>query len=311
MALGLTTSCEDEVIDRMVEIPGDTVTVLGFNHIVSFQVKEFSADTVLEAAIDEDSLIVYWPSYRPLPETIAPEIIVANGATVTPASGESVSFTTGTLYTVHAEDKRERQYILKVVIYQPKPIYVTGDQVVEIEIALDNTTGVPAQFFGDYFIPDTVQTNLYMINWTSEEETKMKITSITPTRLEINIPQDFPKGYYRTSLKSGIHTISRQDSLWVKFPAPRITWVSFDLVALKQGETFELPGTNLFDLESVALSTSSGFIEWEIVSYTPNSIILKIPIDFPTGDYFLNQFIVTSPNGESLGNVFMLKVTPG
>ena len=306
-AITIMTACEDEVIDRIVEIPGDTVTVLGFNHIVSFQVKEFSADTVLKAAIKDDSLIVYWPLYKPQPATIAPDIIVADGATITPASGESVPFTTGTTYTVSAEDESKQKYALKVVIYQPEPIYRSGNAV--LQIVMPDTGPTTFQLNGDHLIPDTAQTSLYMIDWATEEETKMRTTSVTPTRLRFEVPEDFPKGYYRTRLVSGTRMVSKQDSLWVKFPAPRIAW-GRNRRTLKQGETFELEARNLRDIERVEIV---GFPDHplKVVDYTLDAITLRIPADFPIGSYPFAEMKVTSRNSGAGLSLIDLEVIAG
>ncbi len=298
-AAGITTSCEDEVVDRIVEIPGDTVTVLGFNHIVSFQVEEFSADTVLEAVSKDDSLIIYWPSFRPLPASIAPNIVVANGATITPVSGASVPFATGTAYTVTAEDQSERQYILKVVINQPRPVY--GREGVTTFITIPNEKdNILFPFFGDYFVPGTSQTSLYFISWENQEETKLKTVSATATRIEVEIPGNLPKGYYRTKLVSGARTVSKQDSIWVKFPQPFIDW-EFDDLVMSQGGTYEIPGEHLHDIEKIEIPVGDGsFVPLDIISFTPTSITIRIPGDLPTG-FYEDEYFIHSPwanNGE-------------
>ena len=305
-AIGITTSCEDEVVDRIVELPGDTVKVLAFNHIVSFRVSEFSADTVLEAVSKEDSLIIYWPSYRQKPGTIAPGITIAEGAAIEPASGESVPFTTGTRYTVTAENKSTRQYILIVVIYQPEPVY--ADNVVRRVNRPDGESG-RIGLRGDHFIPDTAQTSLYLISWERPgEETKLKTTEATINRFRAEVPASLPNGYYRTRMVSGVRTVSKQDSVWVKLPTPFINWSGSDLRVYSQGETFEVQGANFFDIKKleifVGLDASSVpiFVPIEIISSTPTSMSLKLSEDFPVGTYSRTTLNIYSPWANNPGS---------
>ncbi|MEM9389032.1 MAG: hypothetical protein AAGA02_01085 [Bacteroidota bacterium] len=299
------TSCEDEVIDTVVEIPGDTVRVLGFNHIVSYEVSEFSPDTVLLAAIAEDSIIVYWPSYRNRPENISPAITVAEGATISPASGEKVLFQTGTSYTVTGEDQSERSYTLKVVIYQPEPVLGIDGVITFVPIADDNP--IPLTFSGDHFIPDTARTNFSLVSWENGEEIPLKITDVTINLLSAEVPGDTPKGYYRTLLETGDRTLFKEDSIWVKIPEPIINWpISFpNPPQFSQGDTLDLTGQYLFDLERMEMLVSAGVTApLEILDFTPNTISIKIPEDFPVGVYFFNQVNIYSPWGNNDGITF-------
>src|SRR5262245_54294289 len=94
-------SCKKEYVNRINTIPGDTTFVSGMNYIKTFEIKEYSADTVIKASITADSIIIYWPSFsRALPDSIAPVITLPDSATISPASGKNVAFKTGATYTV-------------------------------------------------------------------------------------------------------------------------------------------------------------------------------------------------------------------
>ncbi len=298
-------SCEDEVLDTVVEIPGDTVRVLGFNHIVSFEVSEFSLDTVLAAAITEDSIIVYWPSFKDRPENISPAITVAEGASISPTSGEEVSFQTGTSYTVTGEDQSERNYTLKVVIYQPEPVLGIDGVITFVPIIDDNPESLT--FSGDHFIPDTARTSFSLVSWENGEEIPLKITDVPINRLSVKVPGDTPKGYYRTLLETGDRTLFKEDSIWVKYPEPIINWpISFpNPPQFSQGDTLDLTGQYLFDLERMELLVSAGVTApLEIIDFTPNTISIKISEDFPVGVYFFNQVNIYSPWGNNDGIAF-------
>src|SRR5688572_6469671 len=108
-------SCKKEYVDRIKTIPGDTTHVSGMNYIKTFEIKEYSTDTVIKAGITADSIIVYWPSYsRTMPDSITPLIALPDSATVSPASGTKVAFKTGTSYTVTSAAGTAKKYILKV-----------------------------------------------------------------------------------------------------------------------------------------------------------------------------------------------------
>ena len=290
-AVGFITSCEDEVIDRFVDIPGDTITISGLNQIITFEVGEFSADTVLKAAIKEDSLIVYWPTYKPVPANISPTIIIPENASIEPPSGESVPFETGTTYKVTAEDESERQYILKVVLYQPEPWYglniVQSNDLRFIEI-FDRQENI-LLLLGDFFIPDTTQTKMYITNLENQKETQLEITKIRIDEIRVKIPSDIEKGYYSTTLVSGIHSI-KDDSVWIKYGQPAFF---VDQVTVEQGATFQMEGLGIRDIEKMQMfiyNLETAILEpapaFEIVDYTLTSITLRVPDDFPVGDHF-------------------------
>ena len=312
IATGLITSCEDEVVDRFVDIPGDTVTVniSGLNQILAFQVEEFSTDTVLEAAIKEDSLIIYWPSsIKSAPANISPTIVVHKGAIVTPASGETVPFETGTSFTVTAEDEHEKTYFLKVVFYQPEPYYNSGSGAVRffdrndihyIEVINDiEALGIynDIRLDGDFFLTDTTKTRLVLTNLESNEQRVFPVLSrTTATQAFFRIPEDFERGYYSSVFETGEKAIE-EDSIWIKHPDPIINWPGS--LTVEQGEEFTVTGSFIEDIESVQFFTSSSegeakqaLPEMQVIAISGSlfsmSMTVKVPDDFPIGTYPVN-----------------------
>ena len=287
-----STSCEDEVVYRIIDIPGDTITISGINRIVAFKVEEFSPDTVLEAAIKDDSLIVYWPTYKTIPATISPDIIIPEGATIDPSSRESVPFETGTKYLVTAEDQSEKEYTLKVVLYQPVPWYGDSQSRNNLDqIGIVPDLGGSRLLVGDFFVPDTIQTRMYIINLETKKETRLNIRSITINQILLEIPASIEPGYYSTKLISGIHSIE-DDSVWLRYPQPDLFFWD-DSPVVEQGSTFTVNGTDIRDIDKVHLyifnsnnSTWEPLPPFEIVEgYTPESITLRVPESFPEGQY--------------------------
>ena len=334
-AAALITSCEDEVVDRFVDIPGDTVTVdiSGLNHIIAFQVEELGAESVLKAAIKEDSLIVYWPYLvKQPPATISPTILVPEGASVAPASGETVPFVTGTNFTVTAEDQSERQYVLKVAFNQPKPYYDTDlkggivfsgeNDIRYIEVyegAEDLGIGFVNIFHigGDFFITDTARNRIYVTHLKTKKETRLELISTTPSQLQFKIPEDLERGYYSSTFITGERTI-RDDSVWLKHPQPELSWP--DKVTAAQGEEFEISGLFIRDdITEVQLFTAApanaektALPPFVIVSVTEGllagSITLRVPEDFPVGDYAQNltEVHISTPWANSGDGKFIL-----
>ena len=312
MIAGLIISCEEEVVDRFVDVPGDTVTVniSCLNQIIAFQVEEFSEDTVLEAAIKEDSLIVYWPSsVKAAPATISPNILIPEGASVTPLSGESVPFETGTLFTVTAENESDRAYILKVVFNQPEPYYERGASLGEITFFdrnnihyIDVLDGVEAvvgisnnmRLEGDFFLTDTTRTRFVVTHLASNVQTIFPARSTTTSSIVFfTIPEDFKRGYYSSVLITGEKTIE-EDSIWIKHPQPVLTWPGS--LTVKQGEEFTVKGVFFKDIEKAQFFTSSSperekqaLPELQVTSLEEDllnsSVTFKVPEDFPVGNY--------------------------
>ena len=321
----ITTSCEDEVVDRFVDIPGDTVTVniSGLNRIIAFQVEEFSADTVLEAAIKEDSLIIYWPSsIKPAPANISPTIVVSEGAIVTPASGENVPFETGTSFTVTAEDENEKTYFLKVVFYQPEPYYNSGSGAVRFfdrnDIHyIEVINGIEAlgiyndiRLDGDFFLTDTTKTQLVLTNLESDEQMVFPALSRTTVSIAFfRIPENFERGYYSSVFITGEKTIE-EDSVWIKHPEPSISWPGS--LTVEQGAEFTVTGSFFKDIEKAQFFTSpsdgkekEALPEMPVVSLVDDlfssSVTFKVPDDFPIGNYpeNLTEVHVFTPSANS------------
>src|SRR4051812_31297221 len=95
----ITMGCgEDQVVEKIVNVPGDTVKVarkLNYNFIESFSIDAAEGQESLLGSVRGDSIYLYWPVYVPQPEHVTPMIIVADKATVQPASAAEVAFKTG------------------------------------------------------------------------------------------------------------------------------------------------------------------------------------------------------------------------
>ncbi|HEX6431643.1 MAG TPA: hypothetical protein VF008_28325, partial [Niastella sp.] len=169
---GSVVSCRKEYVDKINTISGDTVHVSGMNYIKSFEVKEYSADTVLKASITADSIIVYWPSYsRKTPDSITPIITLPDSATISPASGKKVAFKTGAIYTVTSAAGTSKKYTLTVNQQSAVPWFYFNSASI--------TLGDYISVFGDQFWQDTSVTKVYLVSATTGIAYPTELFSVT------------------------------------------------------------------------------------------------------------------------------------
>ncbi|MEJ5053863.1 hypothetical protein [Sphingobacterium sp. MYb382] len=94
-----------------------------YTDVLSFKIaSEYKGIDSLNAVISGDSISIYWDPATPLPASITPHIQVAAGATVLPASGQSVPFNNKTVFTVTAENGTTKTYRLAPQTNHPVPV---------------------------------------------------------------------------------------------------------------------------------------------------------------------------------------------
>jgi len=91
-----------------------------FNEIKQFYIVTSTGDTT-KCLIQGDSITVFWNADVAMPDKVSPRIVVDEKATVSPASGEAVSFTKNTTYTVTAENGDVKTYRLNPIVKKPLP----------------------------------------------------------------------------------------------------------------------------------------------------------------------------------------------
>jgi len=170
-----------------------------YNSIEQFVLADAKGNP-LKAVIRGDSILVYWPPLQDVPDTIKPTIItLADRATIAPAAGEEVAFSKETSYTVTAQDGTERTYSLHPHINQPEPrmefsgrtFYLGADEP-------DRKTLFSGDFralaiSGEYIIPDTNSTKVFLIDAVSNRELPIPMkyaTSLSYNAIGFIIPYD-------------------------------------------------------------------------------------------------------------------------
>ncbi len=109
--------------------------------------------------IIKDTITVYWNPDITLPANVTPSIVIDEKATITPASGESISFKDNTTYTVTAEDGTTKIYTLKIVLNLPTPV-LSGVQPASATWITNSFLNI----YGEYLLAnaDTSDLSAYM-----------------------------------------------------------------------------------------------------------------------------------------------------
>ncbi|MFT3824980.1 MAG: hypothetical protein QM731_13740 [Chitinophagaceae bacterium] len=300
----VTSSCKKEYIDKYNIIPGDTVTVSGYTYISSFTVHEFSADTALKATIKSDSIIVYWPSYKKMPDTIKPEILLPEKTAIAPASGTGVPFVTGTKFTVTAQSGSKKIYTLAVDFRQPKPsftIYSSNQLLIGSKCTLP----------GDWWLTDTAKTRIYLVSADTKQEYLMELVELSGAGASFYVPANVPTtGKYDIKVINGIYTIYNDDAasrnnMIVTYPtAIGVETFGFPYT-LSAGDTFIIRGRLLAETTAfyMRLSTDNSWQQLTLTSAAVDRLILKVPAGTPIGAYNRIRLVLPSGNREYARNL--------
>lgn len=283
LAIGFV-SCKKEYVDKINTIPGDTIRVSGMNYIKTFEIKEYSTDTVLKAGVTSDSIIVYWPSYvRALPDSIAPVITLPDSATISPASGKKVAFKNGTTYTVTSAAGTTKKYILTVSQQSAVPWFYYNSPNI--------TLGDYITLFGDQFWQDTSQTKVYLVSASTGVAYKADIYTVALGGPRFIMPLNVPTNeLYDIKVVNGAFTLynsteARRNAISVVYP----TAVAMNAAGLPskvaRGSVFSVRGTLLSNVTSAALYAGGVYTAIEVVSVSSDKIELRIPAGMPIGLY--------------------------
>ncbi len=156
----------------------------------------------LHASIVNNEIFIYWPPFEKIPESIKPEIIVSNAASIQPASNVEVKTTHPVQYRVQAENKESKTYTLKIIENQPLlKIYVNlADNKYIIGNAMFN-------IFTEHIILDDGKTQVFLID-EQNREIPMGFSIRNANIIYLTAFESDPKiGTYRIKVISGIRTV--------------------------------------------------------------------------------------------------------
>jgi hypothetical protein len=289
-------SCKKEYVNRFNTIPGDTTYISGMNYIKTFEIKEYSADTVIKAGITADSIIIYWPSYsRVLPDSIAPVITLPDSATVSPASGKKVAFRTGITYTVTSAAGTTKKYILTVNQQSAVPWFYYNPASIGL--------GDYVTLSGDQFWQDTGKTKVYLVSATTGTAYLAELFSVGITGPRFIVPLNVPvNGLYDIKVVNGAFTLYnttevRRNAISLIYPTAISINVAGLPAKLARGSEFTLRGTLLSNVSSAALYASGVYTQVDIISTAIDKVQLRIPAGMPAGVY--NRIRVITADGTS------------
>lgn len=158
------------------------------NYIKTFEIKEYSTDTVIKAGITSDSIIVYWPSFsRALPDSIAPVITLPDSATISPASGKKVAFKNGTIYTVTSAAGTTKKYTLAVSQQSAVPWFYYNSTFIIL--------GDYVSLFGEQFWQDTSQTRVYLVSASTGIAYRTEVFSVPLSGPRFIAPMNLPTNF--------------------------------------------------------------------------------------------------------------------
>ncbi|MDR2283317.1 MAG: hypothetical protein LBE37_08920 [Sphingobacterium sp.] len=100
-------------------------TKLPYNEITKFAISGFVDGDSVIGVLSNKEILIYWDQSVALPQTIRPTISVSKGASVLPASGESVPLDATTKFVVTAEDGTIQDYTVRFILQQPDPIVLS------------------------------------------------------------------------------------------------------------------------------------------------------------------------------------------
>jgi len=299
----LCGSCKKEYIDKVNRVLAD-------NFIESFAISEFHKDTVIQASIVGDEIIVYWPGYKELPASISPKIGTSEKAIISPASETSVPFQNGTKYTVKSESGVEKEYTLKVDLRQPIPVVIYDGHFKDI--AQGSIKGIA----GYWILRDAARTKIFLVSKENpQQEYELPLMDFGLERRFIYtapravITHDVPAGDYHTKFVNGIHTVyatikdkdERHVTTVTESPRDKAKYIS-DLntlpITLKKGDELVIYGACFDRIQKVSLlktRTSGDKHELELVRSSYTEWVGKIPSDIPLDTY--KAFQLTSSDG--------------
>lgn len=283
LAVGIV-SCKKEYVDKLNTIAGDTIRVSGMNYIKTFEIKEYSTDTVIKAGITADTIIVYWPSYsRALPDSIAPVITLPDSATVSPASGKKVAFKTGTTYTVTSAAGTTKKYILAVSQQSAVPWFYYNLAGI--------TLGDYISLNGDQFWQDTSQTKVYLVGASTGIAYKTDLFSVTLAGPRFIVPLNLPTNeLYDIKVVNGAFTLYnateiRRNTISVVYPTAVAMNTAGLPSRLARESEFTVRGTLLSNVISADLYAGGVYKPINVIRAAADKVVLKIPADMTIGVY--------------------------
>jgi hypothetical protein len=281
LALLLATACGDTEYEN---------APYPYKELLTFS---FTANgTIVEAAIAEGQILIYWPHTLTPPSTVTPQVAVSEKASVNPASGTNIPLQDDVTYTVKAEDGTTASYKLKIIVNQP-PLTLDNDNI------SSGTLGQTADIRGTNILLDASRTSVSLIA-ANGTEMQMEVDTIVDafgtgfgSNILIQLPEEgttaLDTGWYKIKVTSGVRTATTTDAmLYIRYRYPAFDIVS-NSITVHPGETFTMTGRyfrQLGDAQALAQEGSETYASLQLVNFTPTAVTYRVPDDTPTREYY-------------------------
>jgi hypothetical protein len=263
-----------------------------YNNIERFTIKDANG-AELKASIENDNIILYYPPFQMVPDFINPAIVVSEKSTVEPASGTKVAFKDGVTFKVKAQDGSVKTYVLKRYVNDPAP---------QFEANTDAKIGDYIRLTGEFMIPDTNRTKLYLVDKNNKEikVQGLAFENFTASGLSALLPATIDTGIYKIKLVTDNQPLMKTN-FHIAPPFLRIL-ISPNMTTVKRGgELILVSSDNSLKYYKNNIDRMTVYVDLRnskdvtITSITDSEIRLRIPADFPlinieyAGLYFKNN----------------------
>lgn len=269
-------------------------------------------DTVIYGAIDQidKSITVYIPYFYNL-TVIDPEISVSDGASITEKVEPFLIGAANVKYTVKGSDGTSTTYTVKVVGQNPPSLTISWADDTDTETS-------PSRYLptviGDFHSSNSGGVKTTITHAKTGKVITLLSPSIAPSgnnySLSAQIPADADTGSYSVKVNFLGNTATLNKPLHIKYIQPGVVMTYQEV---KQGEniTFLADQSIFINLKSVKVTVNNSTYDLPIVSYTPQTMTLKIPDNFPVGDYFYTAaFSFEFQGWDTVNRIGMLNVHP-
>lgn len=263
------------------------------NRILSFKVVNLT-DTLIYGAIDDidNTITVYIPFYYGL-TVIDPRIELSGGAKLQEkilpvAIDETAS------YTVTGADGSKRSYALHIVLQNTPPLQAAW---VNANLLTYPRGSLPV-VKGNFWARNKALLKLTLRN---ERSGKAVLLDAGTGNMQIDaqdlysfgavaIPADIDTGYYKLEIGFMGHQVTMEPPVHIVHRQPNVIVISREA---KQGENITYTAnstTVLLGLNAASVMLNDISYDLPVVSFTPFEMVLKIPDDFPVGEYSFVPF---------------------
>jgi len=264
-----------------------------YNDIEQFIVTDADGNKLKAVIGDDNSILLYWTPFQSVPDSVAPLITISDRANISPASGKKIAFKEGVVYTVTAQDGTKKNYLFKPAINTPEPVF-------SVDTYRPLTLGGILIINGEFFIPDTARTKLYLVDKSNKETQLHDFDEFYSTTIHTTIPlTGLDTGYYSIKLVSGSNSVISVPQ-YVGLPGPFAGNTSYSFNFNNAGETLAkgseisfnytasgpLAQVTLPRLRVVLLTSGDEFAEQyngEFVSLSPTTVKFRLPNNMPGG----------------------------